>query len=165
MRKVTIYTDGAFKSNTKRGGTGYLIIDNLSGKRLLGSTGYFNTSSDRMELMAAKEALSNLKAPCRVELFTDSRYLCDSINKGWLNLWLGDPHFMNRKNEDIWRNLHSLTKFHYVLFTWVKSHSIFEGNRIADNLATKACKETSPIVDSGFVKLQQKNIQQSILFE
>jgi len=165
MRKVTIYTDGAFKPKTKQGGIGYLIIDNLSGKRLSGSKGYINTSSDRMELLAAKEALSKLTAPCCVELFSDSRYLCDSVNKGWLKLWLGDTNFMNRKNEDVWRDLHSLTEFHDVTFSWVKSHSLSEGNRIADTLATKACKELKPSDDNGFVNMQLRGTQQSILFE
>jgi ribonuclease HI len=144
MRKITIYTDGAFNHTTKRGGIGYLLIDKLSGRKLSGSHGYSDTSSDRMELLAAKEALKLLNKPCEVELFSDSRYLCDAANKGWLKLWLSDPLFMNRKNEDIWRELDALLKMHTVTFKWVKSHSFSSGNSIADRLACHASKKLNP---------------------
>jgi ribonuclease HI len=139
MRKVTIYTDGAFKPKIKCGGIGFFLTDKLSGRTISGSRGYANTSSDRMELMAAKEALQMLQRPCEVELFSDSRYLCDSVNKGWLKLWLSDSFFMNRKNEDLWREINDYLTIHTVTFNWVKSHSCNDGNRIVDALASKAC--------------------------
>jgi ribonuclease HI len=92
----------------KCGGIGFLLTDKLSGRKISGSRGYVNTSSDRMELMAVKEALKMLQQPCEVELFSDSRYLCDSVNKGWLKLWLSDPLFSRSLRTKISQHLKSI---------------------------------------------------------
>jgi ribonuclease HI len=137
MHTVIIYTDGACKGNPGRGGIAYLI-KSPDGRQLTGSQGYQLTTSNRMELMAAIEALKRLKCPCEVTLYTDSRYLADSVNKGWLKLWLSDPDFMNRKNEDLWRELNHLLELHQVIFIWVKGHSFCQEHNLVDRLAVKA---------------------------
>jgi ribonuclease HI len=168
MRKVTIYTDGAYKSKSKRGGIGYLLIDNETGAKKSCSRGYTNTSSDRMELMAVAEALKALRVDkprgFEVELFTDSGYVADSINKGRLGLWLTDPNFMNRKNEDLWKLINELMKIHKVTVTWVKSHANCEGNRFADQLANVGCADKTPTDDAKNHKKPSTPLQQS-LFE
>jgi ribonuclease HI len=164
MRKVTIYTDGASKSKSKRGGIGFLLIDNETGAKKSCSRGYTNTSSDRMELMAVAEALKALRGdkPCAAELFTDSGYVADSINQGRLKLWLSDPHFMNRKNEDLWKLINELMKIHKVTVAWVKSHSTCEGNRMADQLANNGCADNAPTDDSKNRQTSPKPLQQSL---
>lgn len=169
MRKVTIYTDGAYKSKSKRGGIGYLLIDNETGAKKSCSRGYTNTSSDRMELMAVAEALKALRVvngiPCEVELFTDSGYVADSINnEKRLKLWLTDPYFMNRKNEDLWKLIVHYMKIHTVKVTWVKSHSTCEGNHIADQLANVGCADKTPTDDEKNRQRPSTPLQQS-LFE
>jgi ribonuclease HI len=166
MRKVTIYTDGAYKSKTSRGGIGFILIDQQSGAKKSCSRGYVNTSSDRMELMAAAEALKmvkfNLKEPVEVELISDSNYLVESVNnKERLQRWLTDPYFMNRKNEDLWKLIVALVKPHKVTFTWVKSHASCEGNRIADALANGGCTDPNPTQDKK-TETTRADVQQTL---
>ncbi|PWD98771.1 RNase H family protein [Marinilabilia rubra] len=150
MQKVVIFTDGACKGNPGRGGIGFYLISE-AGKTLKGSKGYRRTTSSRMELMAAIEALRCLKFPCKVELYTDSRYLADSVNKGWLNSWLSSPYFLNRKNEDLWRKLVCEMRKHQVSIHWIKGHSDHAQNRLVDRLASKACSSSRCLVDPGYV--------------
>jgi ribonuclease HI len=142
MQKVVIFTDGACKGNPGRGGIGYHLICE-AGKTLKGSKCYFRTTSSRMELMAAIEALRLLKFPCKVELYTDSRYLAYSVNKGWLNTWLFSPFFLNRKSEDLWCKLALELQKHQVGIHWIKGHSKYIKNCLADRLASGACSSGS----------------------
>jgi ribonuclease HI len=149
MQKVIIFTDGACKGNPGRGGIGYYLISE-AGKTLKGSKSYLRTTSSRMELMAAIEALRLLKFPCKVELYTDSRYLADSVNKGWLNTWLASPFFLNRKNEDLWRRLANEMHKHQVSIHWVKGHSQNTRNCHVDRLASGACNSGKYLADPGY---------------
>ena len=144
MRKVTIYTDGACKGNPGKGGIGFILIDQ-SKKTLSGSQGYKNTTSNRMELTAAIIALQLLKYRCEIILYTDSKYLADSINKGWLEKWLSDPCFMNRKNEDLWKKLHAEIQKHEITIRWIKGHSNNAYNNLVDLLASCACNNNHTI--------------------
>ncbi|PRY91879.1 ribonuclease HI [Marinilabilia salmonicolor] len=103
-----------------------------------------------MELMAAIEALRLLKFPCKVELYTDSRYLADSVNKGWLNTWLASPFFLNRKNEDLWRKLANEMQKHQVSIHWIKGHSQNTRNCRVDRLASGACSSRKYLADPGY---------------
>lgn len=103
-----------------------------------------------MELMAAIEALRLLKFPCKVELYTDSRYLADSVTKGWLNTWLASPFFLNRKNEDLWRKLALELQKHQVDIHWIKGHSKYTKNCLVDRLASGACSSGKYLADPGY---------------
>lgn len=140
MKKVLIYTDGACLGNPGPGGWGAILL--LSGtdyrKEIAG--GFRLTTNNRMEIMAALEALAVLREPCAVELFTDSRYLCDAVEKGWLANWqrTGFARKGSRsvKNIDLWKRLASLLTIHNVHFFWIKGHAGHPENERCDELAT-----------------------------
>jgi ribonuclease HI len=135
---VIIYTDGACKGNPGKGGWGAWLQYKGREKELYG--GEKHTTNNRMELMAAIQALDALKKPCVVELHTDSSYLKDGINK-WLANWKKrgwkTANKQAVKNEDLWRRLDLVTKNHEITWKWVKGHSGNYGNDKADSLANK----------------------------
>ncbi|HEX6860607.1 MAG TPA: ribonuclease HI [Caulobacteraceae bacterium] len=140
--KVTIYTDGACKGNPGPGGWGAILIAaNGTEKELCG--GEAATTNNRMELMAAIQALEALKKPCKVELHTDSTYVMKGISE-WVHNWKRrgwktaskDPV----KNEDLWRRLDEARLRHDVDWRWVKGHAGHELNERADELANKGLR-------------------------
>ncbi|HYG25530.1 MAG TPA: ribonuclease HI [Caulobacteraceae bacterium] len=140
--KVTIFTDGACSGNPGPGGWGaVLIAANGTEKELCG--GERATTNNRMELMAAIQALEALKKPCRVELHTDSQYVMKGITE-WVHGWkqrgwktaAKDPV----KNEDLWRRLDEARLRHQVDWRWVKGHAGHELNERADELARRGIK-------------------------
>ncbi|HWP57050.1 MAG TPA: ribonuclease HI [Candidatus Acidoferrales bacterium] len=148
--QVTIYTDGACRGNPGPGGWGAVLIYGAHRKELSGSAP--KTTNNRMELTAAIEALSALKRPCTVELFTDSEYLKKGI-QSWLARWKkrgfrtveGGPV----KNQDLWVKLDELASRHKVHWHWVRGHAGNALNELCDYLARKALekglgKQTSP---------------------
>lgn len=136
LKKVIIYTDGACKGNPGRGGWGAILQSGDKIKELFG--GEDNTTNNRMELMAAIEALSILIGRCSVDLYTDSKYVQQGISE-WLDNWVlrnwrsstGKPV----KNQDLWEKLNSLRKNHDVKWHWVKGHNGHPLNERADVLA------------------------------
>lgn len=138
MKKITIYTDGACRGNPGKGGWGAVLIYNGKIKEMSG--GDPSTTNNKMELSAAIESLSALKEPCEVELYSDSKYLTDAINKGWVYSWKkkgwkksdGKPAL----NVDLWERILELTAVHKVNFIWVKGHDGNEYNERCDVLAT-----------------------------
>ena len=135
MKQVTIYTDGACKGNPGPGGYGARL--SYKGKFKEIGQGYRKTTNSRMELLAAIASLELLKEPCQVSIYSDSRYVVDSINKGWLDNW-AEQNFRRRTNADLWRRLDKVRKIHVVDFWWVKGHSGEKGNERADMLANMA---------------------------
>ncbi len=147
--KVTIYTDGSAKGNPDGPG-GYgavLLYEDTKGtvhRREL-SRGYEKTTNNRMELMAAIAGLEALNRPCEVDLFSDSKYLVDAFNSGWIDSWQkkgwkksdGKPVL----NIDLWERLLSAAKPHCVNWIWVKGHSGNPENERCDRLATAAADE------------------------
>ena len=142
--KVLIYTDGACRGNPGPGGWGAILIAaNGTEKQLCG--GERATTNNRMELMAAIQALEALKKPCKVELHTDSQYVMKGITewvRGWkLRGWktaAKEPV----KNEDLWRRLDEARARHDVDWRWVKGHAGHELNERADELANLGMRQT-----------------------
>ena len=124
MKTVEIYTDGACTGNPGKGGFGAVLIYNGNEKRI--SKGFRKTTNNRMELMAAIEALKLLKEKCAVNLYSDSKYLTDAINKNWLSSWRKNGWRKADKkpvlNRDLWQEIELLTEKHSVTFIWVKGH-------------------------------------------
>lgn len=137
MKKIEIYTDGACSGNPGKGGWGAVLVYNGIEKELSG--GELETTNNRMELTAVIEALSKLKEPCEVKLTTDSKYVCDAINKGWLNSWKNNNWKKADKkpalNVDLWQKLLPLLETHRVEFCWVKGHNGHPYNERCDSLA------------------------------
>lgn len=139
MKKVLIYTDGACSGNPGPGGWGAILhlADTMHKKEICG--GFRLTTNNRMEIMAALEALSALKEECAVELYTDSRYLRDSVEKGWLYAWQ-KKNFIKKgdkpvPNADLWKRLLILLKRHQVQIIWLAGHSGHIENERCDELA------------------------------
>ncbi len=134
LKSVEIFTDGACSGNTGAGGYGAIL-------RYLGTTkeisgGASNTTNNRMELLAVIEALNLLKEPCNVTLTTDSKYVVDAIQKGWLKSWVGSNWKNGKvKNIDLWQRLLPLLDKHSVQFVWVKGHNGHPENERCDQLA------------------------------
>ena len=138
MKKVNIYTDGACRGNPGHGGWGAVLVYGSIEKELSG--GDPNTTNNRMELSAVIAALSALKEPCEVTLTTDSQYVVNAIEKGWLAGWQKNNWRKSDKKEvlnlDLWRALLVLLDKHKVSFVWVKGHAGHPYNERCDKLAT-----------------------------
>lgn len=144
MKDVTIYTDGACSGNPGPGGWGAILLYGGHEKELSG--GAPDTTNNRMELTAVREALSALREPCRVTLYTDSSYIADAFGKGWIHDWRRRGWKRKEgelKNADLWKDLCDLTARHEVAFVWVKGHSENEYNNRCDALAVARSREQS----------------------
>lgn len=139
MKQIEIYTDGACSGNPGPGGWGAILVYNGKEKELSGSEK--ETTNNRMELTAVIMALNALNQPCEVKLTTDSKYVCDAINKGWVYSWRKNSWKKSDKkpaqNVDLWKELLSLLEKHEVEFIWVKGHNGHKYNEICDALAVK----------------------------
>ena len=140
---VVIYTDGACRGNPGPGGWGAILRAGANERELSG--GELATTNNRMELMAAIQALEALKRPCKVELHTDSQYLRTGITE-WLAAWKARGWKTAAKapvkNEDLWKRLDAARARHDVAWRWVKGHAGHELNERADELARRGLKET-----------------------
>lgn len=142
MKTVEIYTDGACSGNPGPGGWGAVLRYEKYQKEISGHES--NTTNNRMEITALIKALQMLKEPCKVKVCTDSKYVCDSISKGWALSWKkkgwkksdGKPAL----NSDLWEQLLNLLEIHDIEFTWVKGHAGHPENELCDTLATNAIK-------------------------
>ncbi len=137
MKEVKIYTDGACRGNPGRGGWGAILVYGVHERELSG--GERETTNNRMELMAAISGLEALRESCAVTLFSDSRYLVDAFEKGWVEQWRAHGWRRGReelKNPDLWERLYALVSKHEVKFEWVKGHNGHGYNERCDALAT-----------------------------
>ena len=143
MKKVDIYTDGACSGNPGNGGYCAILIYNGIEKTVSGSEK--DTTNNRMELMAAIKGLQALKEPCDVNLYSDSKYLVDSFNLGWINDWMSNGWKNSQKksvkNIDLWQLLLDLTTINNVTFIKVKGHSDNEYNNRCDKIAVEEYKK------------------------
>ena len=140
---VTIYTDGACRGNPGPGGWGAILISGEHEKEVCG--GELATTNNRMELMAAIQALEALKKPCKVELHTDSQYLRTGITE-WLPGWKARGWKTAAKapvkNDDLWKRLDTARLRHQVDWRWVKGHAGHPMNERADGLARQGMLDT-----------------------
>ena len=138
MKKVTIYTDGACSGNPGPGGWGAVLIYGDIRKEMSG--GDNETTNNRMEMTAAIMALSALKEPCEVILYSDSAYLVNAFNQNWLEKWLANGWKTSNKkpveNQDLWLRLIDLSATHAITWRKVKGHADDEYNNLCDKLAT-----------------------------
>ena len=141
--QVIIHTDGACSGNPGPGGWGAILQYGDKARELSG--GELATTNNRMELMAAIQALEALKKPCKVELHTDSTYVMKGISE-WIHAWKrrGWKTADNKpvKNDDLWRRLDEARARHDVHWRWVKGHAGHELNERADELARQGLKDT-----------------------
>jgi ribonuclease HI len=140
MKRVEIYTDGACSGNPGPGGYGVILISNNHIKEL--SAGYKKTTNNRMELRAVIAGLQALRERCSVKIYSDSKYIVDAIQKGWVNRWEKNNWYRNKNekalNPDLWRILLDLLNEHQVEFIWVRGHAGHPENERCDKLAVTA---------------------------
>ncbi|MBO4848402.1 MAG: ribonuclease HI [Clostridia bacterium] len=143
MKKVTIYTDGACSVNPGVGGWAAILMYKTTRKEISG--GEIETTNNRMEITAAMMALSALKQSCEVDIYTDSAYLSDTFNQGWLYNWMKNGWKKSNKqpveNKDLWEKMIELTRTHKVTWHKVKGHSDNEFNNRCDELARGEIKK------------------------
>lgn len=153
MKEVLLFTDGACSGNPGKGGYGAILKYGSFEKEM--SRGFVSTTNNRMELLAAIVGLEALKEPCKVDLYSDSKYLVDAVNKGWVYNWKKNGWKKSDKksalNVDLWERLLSLIETHRVTFHWVKGHDGHPENERCDRLAVLAYMGTSLYEDKGFV--------------
>ncbi len=139
MKQIEIFTDGACSGNPGPGGWAAILRYKGKEKELSGSEK--ETTNNRMELTAVIEALKALKEPCEVELFTDSKYVCDAINQRWVYSWQAKGWRKADKkpalNVDLWEQLLPLLKTNKVKFNWLKGHAGHPENERCDRLAVE----------------------------
>ena len=142
MEKVIIYTDGACSGNPGPGGWGAILMYKDTKKEISG--GKKDTTNNVMELTAALEALKLLKFPCEVELYSDSAYLVNGFNQGWIYGWQKNSWKNSSKepvkNKEIWEEIYKMTQKHKVKFIKAKGHSDNEFNNRCDEMARNAIK-------------------------
>ena len=142
MKTVTLYTDGACSGNPGPGGWGAILEDGGAEKELSG--GEDSTTNNRMELTAVIRGLEALKEPCTVELYSDSKYVIDALQKGWAKGWRARGWIKSDKkpalNPDLWQRLLELTQMHQVHCHWVKGHADNPKNNRCDQLAVEQWK-------------------------
>ena len=155
MHKVRIYCDGACSPNPGIGGWGAVLLSDAHGARRTLSGAEESTTNNRMELLAAIRGLQALKKPCKVEVSTDSQYVNNAFNKGWLDGWQRNGWRTAAKkpveNQDLWLELLKLGEVHRIRWRWVRGHAADAENNAADALAVEATTARSgawpPVMD------------------
>jgi len=146
--EITIYTDGAAKGNPGPGGYGVVMISGPH--RLEKSEGFKLTTNNRMELMGVIIGLEALKIPgSNVVVYTDSKYVSDSVTKGWVFQWESKA-FKKKKNPDLWIRFLKIYRKHNVRFVWIKGHDSNTENEKCDQLAVEATKNSYLSEDTGY---------------
>ncbi len=151
-KHVIAYTDGSALGNPGPGGYGVILQHGDYERELSG--GFRHTTNNRMEILAAIEALKALKEPCQVTLHTDSQYLVNAMTKGWAERWRANGWMRNKKepalNPDLWEELLRLCKVHQVAFVWVRGHAGNHRNERCDVLAKEAAQQPDLPPDVGY---------------
>lgn len=152
LKQITIYTDGGAEPNPGPGGYGVVLLYEHHRKELSGQ--FRQTTNNRMEVLAAIAGLEALKEPCKVTLYSDSKYLVDAMTKGWVQRWQTNDWWRNKKhkaiNIDLWERLLSLCDTHQVAFVWVKGHAGNRENERCDQLSMQFKGKVDLPVDEGY---------------
>jgi ribonuclease HI len=149
VNEVIIYTDGACSGNPGPGGYGVVLMSGTHRKEI--SEGFRLTTNNRMELLAVIKGLEALrKKGTSVKLFTDSQYVANAVNKGWVFDW-ERKHFRKKKNQDLWIRFLELYRQHNVSLFWLKGHNNDTENERCDILAVNASKEPVLSEDTGYI--------------
>ncbi|TXB64721.1 ribonuclease HI [Vicingus serpentipes] len=150
MSVITIYTDGAAKGNPGNGGYGVVMMSGHHKKEL--SEGFRLTTNNRMELLSVIVALETIKTTnAQVEIFSDSKYVVDSVEKKWVFGWQ-KKGFKGKKNIDLWQRFLKIYPKHQVKFNWVKGHAGNLYNERCDELAVQAAEGQNLLIDEGYEK-------------
>jgi ribonuclease HI len=166
LKEIIIYTDGACSGNPGPGGYGCVLRHNKNRRELSG--GFRKTTNNRMEIIAAVKGLESLKYPCRIKLYSDSKYLVNAIEKGWAKRWKANNWMRTKteqaKNPDLWEKMLNLCKIHQIKFIWVKGHASNEENNRCDELAVEATTGSELPIDAGYEDEPKVKISQLELF-
>lgn len=150
-KQLIIYTDGSSRGNPGPGGYGALLMWGDKKKEI--SAGYRLTTNNRMELLGVIVALENLKTEhIPLTIYTDSKYIVDSVEKGWLNNWIKTDFKGGKKNKDLWMRFFQLSKKFKIQFKWVKGHADNPYNNRCDVLATTAADGQNLLIDEGYIE-------------
>ena len=153
--KIIIYTDGAARGNPGPGGYGVVLISGKHRKEL--SEGYRYTTNNRMELLAVIKGLEELKFDnSDVVVYSDSKYVVDTVEKGWLLLW-EKKSFKKKKNPDLWKRFLTVYRKHNIKFKWIKGHANIPENEQCDFLAVKASKKNNLLIDEAYENTDNEN--------
>lgn len=153
--EIIIYTDGAARGNPGPGGYGVLLMNENRRKEL--SNGFRHTTNNRMELMAVIEGLKALKKEnLKVSIYTDSKYIVNSIELGWLKNWIATQFKGGKKNRDLWMEYHQLSLNYKIKFHWVKGHAANPFNNRCDELATEAADGKNLGIDNVYEQENKK---------
>jgi ribonuclease HI len=145
---IEVYTDGSSRGNPGPGGYGIVLSYNAKEKEI--SEGFRKTTNNRMELMAVIVALESLKTnKIPVKVYSDSKYVIDSITKGWLKSWI-KKGFKGKKNKDLWMRYDKISTNFEITFQWVKGHAGNIKNERCDVLAVEASKESTLSIDENY---------------
>jgi len=156
-KKINIYTDGSSIGNPGPGGYGIImVLENNAYKKEV-SQGFSLTTNNRMELLAVTVALENIKIiNSNVEVFTDSKYVSDAVEKKWVFEW-EKLNFKKKKNPDLWKRFLIIYRKHNITFTWIKGHNNHPENERCDYMANKAARSSNLIKDTYY----EQNIKRS----
>ncbi len=147
---ITIFTDGAARGNPGPGGFGIILKSGKHVKEI--SQGFRNTTNNRMELLAVIIGLESLKVNnSNVVVYSDSRYVCDAVEKKWVFDW-ESKRFSKKKNADLWQRFLRVYRIHNVKFHWIRGHSNIPENERCDRLAVLASRQDNLPEDEGYVK-------------
>jgi ribonuclease HI len=149
-KKITIFTDGAARGNPGPGGYGVVLQTDRHKKEI--SEGYKLTTNNRMELLAVIVGLEALRfKDSEVVIYTDSKYISDAVNKGWVLEWERKA-FRKKKNADLWKRFLKVYRQHDVTIKWVEGHSGIQGNERCDRLAVEASEKRELLEDKGYLE-------------
>ena len=147
---IEIYSDGSAQPNPGKGGYGVVMIYKQHRKEI--SQGFIKSTNNRMELLGAIIALETIKIfDKKVTLTTDSKYVSDAFNKGWIYTWEKN-NYKGRKNADLWRRMYKIAEKIKPEFIWVKGHNNHIENERCDVLAVQATQSNNLITDDGYLK-------------
>lgn len=154
---IKLYSDGSSRGNPGKGGYGTILSYTQTDGTLYEreySCGYKMTTNNRMELMGVIRGFKELRTPCNVEVYTDSAYIVNAFNRGWIDSWIkkGWKRGKNQPvlNADLWKELLDCSAKHKVTYIWVKGHAGHNYNERCDTLATSAADGNNLIEDTGY---------------